>query len=155
MIWDSDKRDPYFGDEIAVEMAGGDPDDETGLLFLGEGDDDDENKVETRLDEVLRVYECEDLIPVANRILWLSAVREALGHIPPAFDLTCEEIDGLVILQEELSKKMQQDHKQLEKETAKIRSQAGSGSGSGPGPGSRRITAPSFPRPPMGPVRKF
>jgi hypothetical protein len=61
------------------------------------------------LDEYLDFYNCADLLPFINRVLWLNGVREALGHIPDWFELNREEIRSMVILREETSKKMQYD----------------------------------------------
>ncbi|MDP4272613.1 MAG: hypothetical protein Q8909_21195 [Bacteroidota bacterium] len=72
-----------------------------------EADDTDEITTDNQqLDEVIEFYDCYNLIPLAQRVIWLSNVKEALGYIPPAFELTHLEIKLLVVLQEEQSKKV-------------------------------------------------
>ena len=56
-----------------------------------------------QLKEVLEFYDCYDLLPYANHILWLHTVKEAIGHIP--FNLDFEAICCLVVLTEEIGKK--------------------------------------------------
>ena len=66
--------------------------------------DADENE---DLTKVLTFYDAEYLLPFAERVLWLSNVKEALGYIP--FELSHDEIVALVILLSEVNKKSRQD----------------------------------------------
>ena len=119
-IWGSVGVDPYTGDEIKREMAKFDSEDEAEDAIEDEkdvGDDDgdvdgdgdgDEHENE-QLTDVLEFYSCDHLLPYAQYILWLSNVKEALGHIPQDFDLDHDAIVALVILLDETNKKSQYD----------------------------------------------
>jgi hypothetical protein len=61
--------------------------------------------------------ECDDVMPFVQRIFWLSSVREALGWIPNNFDLSYEEVLGLVWLQQESNKKLQYDNWKMSQES--------------------------------------
>ena len=89
MIWGSSERDPLSGDGIKTEMQGADP--------------EEVEVANEQLDELLDFFKCQDLLPLAERILWLSDVKEALGYIPENFNLTYYEIFGLVLLGRERS----------------------------------------------------
>jgi hypothetical protein len=58
------------------------------------------------LDEVLNFYDCYDLLPQAQRIIWLASLKEVCGIIPLNIDVDYEELRLLVILNEEQNKKM-------------------------------------------------
>lgn len=96
MIWAADDVDPLAGDEIKVEMAGGDPEEIEPL----------DNR---RLDAVLEFYDCYHLLAFAQRVNWLSGVKEALGIIPESFKLSYMEIQALVVLNEEIQRKSRSD----------------------------------------------
>jgi hypothetical protein len=75
-------------------------------------DNDDDSEIATdnqQLNEVLDFYDCYNLLPLADRIIWLAGVKEALSYIPRDFGLTHLEIRLLVILHEEQNKKMSYD----------------------------------------------
>lgn len=80
------------------------PESEAEVFQSGDNDDDVwEEILNPQLAAVLDFYDCADFLPYANHILWLNAVKEALGHIP--FSLDYFDICCLVILQEEINKK--------------------------------------------------
>ena len=85
-----------------------------------EDDDDDADEEDENLNEILTFYDADYLLPFVERILWLSTVKEALGHVP--FKLSHDEIVAMVILQTEINKKSQYD-------INKSKIQSGSGSG--------------------------
>lgn len=91
-------------------MAGQDPDSEFGEV---------ENP---QLTSVLDFYDCDYLLPYVQRILWLSSVKEAVGRIPDDFHLSYDEIEGLVILAEEIHKKTLYDHQRVSSETSRVSS---------------------------------
>ena len=62
-----------------------------------------------KLEEFVEFYDCADLLPFAMHIVYLYNVKEALGSIPPSFDLSHQEISALVMLQSEYSMKSQKD----------------------------------------------
>ena len=84
------------------------------------GKDPDEEEVPNdQLDELLDFYECWDLYPLAERIIWLSDVREAVGHIPKDFSLSYQEILGLTaLMQEKRLKEAYEAHKMRQKSQA-------------------------------------
>ena len=103
-----------------------------------DGDSDDEHieeaPVNDQLQEVLDFYDCGDLLPFVQRVVWLNTVREALGYIPVShFQLNYEEIVALTILIEENQKKMQHDNLNLRRESREAQSRARAGA-SGPTP---------------------
>lgn len=73
-----------------------------------------------QLNEVLDFYDCFDLLPLAQRILWLYHVKEALGYIPPAFGLAYLDIQLLVILQDEQAKKVAHEQRKMKMEQRKM-----------------------------------
>jgi len=109
IIWGTAEQDPYIGDQIKAELVNKDPDEE-----------EIPNPI---LDEYLEFYDCDDLLPFANRVFWLNGVREALGHIPNWFNITHEEIRSLVILREETSKKMQHESFIAKREASQTKAQ--------------------------------
>lgn len=56
-------------------------------------------------------------MPFVSRIFWLVSVKEALGMIPPNFDLSYDEILGLVWYQQEVAKKMGYDSWKMSQES--------------------------------------
>lgn len=113
MIWGMEGRDPMEGDEIRA-------------AFAGEDLDELEPPENTLLNEVIEFFKCEDLLPFAYRILWLSAVKEAVGYIPNYIPLDYEELRGLVVLEEERGKKLASDHYRMKQETDRTRTQSAS-----------------------------
>jgi hypothetical protein len=97
VIYGSEGRSPYQDDEIYAEMN---PQPVIEDLFVADTEEEISN---VQLRQVLEFYDCYDLLPYANHILWLSTVKEAIGRIP--FDLGYEEICYLTLLSEEVSKK--------------------------------------------------
>ncbi len=95
--------------EIIEETDEDDEDDE-------EFDPDDLSAGNEQLGDVLTIFDCADLLPLANRVIWLANVKEALGYIPEWFKLTYQEIKLLVILKEENSLKMACDSYQTKRE---------------------------------------
>jgi hypothetical protein len=63
------------------------------------------------LEELLTFYECHDLLPYAQHIMWLASVKEALGYIP--FNLDYFTIRCLTVLQEEVNKKSVKDSQEM------------------------------------------
>lgn len=109
-------RDPMEGDEIRA-------------LFNGDDIDDivqPENYMLTEILEHPSFEGCEELIPFANRILWLSAVKEAVGYIPDYICMDYEELRGLVVLQEERDKKMAMENYKMRRETDRQRQSSSS-----------------------------
>ena len=139
LIWGSADKNPYANDEIRREMGGivdldidDDTDDErTGGLFSNRNGEEEElnnddpydeiAKTNPQLAAVLRYYDCEEIIPFCERIMWLGNVKEALGKIPDNFRIDWDEIRGLVILQEEVSKKIQHDQLESRREAESAR----------------------------------
>ena len=72
-----------------------------------EEDEDKEDDVEDKLQLVLDFYDADYLLPFAERVIWLSNIKEAVGHVP--FELSHAEIVAMVILQAEVNMKSQQD----------------------------------------------
>ena len=68
-----------------------------------------------QLQEVLKFYECEDLLPYVDHLMWLSRVKETLGFLP--FKVDYETICCLVILQEEINKKSAYDSQKMKEES--------------------------------------
>lgn len=104
MIWGNEDRDPLEYDEIRAELNN---------INL----DEVEQPNNYLLDEVLDFYDCADLLPLAQRVIWLSAVKEACGIIPQCIDVDCEELRLLVVLQEEQSKKVMYDTYRMKQES--------------------------------------
>lgn len=73
-----------------------------------------------QLKEVLDFYDCYELLPYANHILWLSTVKEAVGRIP--FNLDYDDICCLVILTEEISKKATADSQKMNEKQQSLES---------------------------------
>jgi hypothetical protein len=93
-----DDRDPMEGDELRA-------------IFNGYSEDElDEVLQEPNnafLDEVIEKFDCEDLLPLAGRIIRLSSIKEALGYIPDnLIPVDYEELQYLLIYHEEQNKKM-------------------------------------------------
>lgn len=78
----------------------------TSVLDIQVDDNDEEEPDNSQLGDVLRFYKCHELLPYAQRIIWLSSVKESLGYIPEEFGLEYLDIRLLVVLQEENGKKM-------------------------------------------------
>ena len=96
--------------------------------------DEEEVPINEQVQEVLDFYDCADLLPFIERIVWLNTVKEALGYIPVShFQLNYEEIVALTILIEENQKKMQHDNLNLRRESREAQSRARAGA-SGPTP---------------------
>lgn len=102
IIYDSAEADPYKDDEIKLEILRRDSrEGEEGREEVEEVEE-----VEAQLlDEYLEIFDCGELLPFANWIIFLGSVKEAIGHIPTNFELTYEEIKALVILADENMKK--------------------------------------------------
>ena len=98
-------------------------------------DEDDADEEDENLNEILTFYDADYLLPFVERILWLSSVKEALGHVP--FKLSHDEIVAMVILQTEINKKSQYD-------INKSKIQSGSGSGSGSGQPTSSASSPTL-----------
>jgi hypothetical protein len=114
MIYDSSIDDnPYQYDEIYNE------------LMEREVPDPPED---TRLNETLDIYDCAYLIPYVHRVMRLAQVKEALGWMPPSYNLSQLDIDCLVILKEEQDKRtvfeQNQQRKQMEAESARAKGMA-------------------------------
>lgn len=87
--------------------------------------DAEEIPINEQVQEVLDFYDCADLLPFIERIVWLTTVKEALGYLPVShFKLNYEEIRGLTILVEESNKKMQQDNLQMKRESRNVQRDA-------------------------------
>lgn len=56
---------------------------------------------------------CVDLLPFVRRLFWLCNVKEALGCIPSNFNLSYEEINGMVIVVEEQAKKIAMENRKM------------------------------------------
>lgn len=81
------------------------------LLSRGEGEEEGVTSTgNTQLDAVLDFYECDEVVPFCERIIWLANVKEALGGFPNAINLDYTEIRGLVIYSGETQKKMQSEN---------------------------------------------
>lgn len=83
------------------------------------------------LDDILEFYHCEDLLPLAQRIIWLSSIKEVLGHIPNEIPVDYEELRYLVALHEEQNKKSACDNYKLKKDSERMQSESSSGSSNG------------------------
>ena len=97
-------------------MARGHEQDSQELLSVpkeGEGDETAPEYENDRLNEVIKFYDCADLLPLAHHVLWLAAVSEATGSLD-RFDLDYLTIRLLVILKEEQSKKSALDMQQAQ-----------------------------------------
>jgi hypothetical protein len=79
------------------------------------------------LDDVLDFYQCEDLLPLAQRIIWLSSIKEVLGSMPDDIPIDYEELRYLVALHEEQNKKMAVDNYKLKKDSERIQSSSDDG----------------------------
>ena len=95
------------GDGIKAEMAGKDP--------------EEEEVPNEQLDYLLDFYECWDLYPFAERILWLDDVKEAVGHIPKNFNLSYQEIVGLTILMKEKRLKESYDAYKMRQQSRSVK----------------------------------
>ena len=73
----------------------------------------------SQLTEVLKFYDCGDLLPFCYRIIYLSNVKEALGNIPKSFQLSSQEITSLIILKSEQDKKVQKELQKNKKDANK------------------------------------
>lgn len=105
----SDEVDPYENDEIREEMNRF-PEDLSGMLEPEpEPGQEEFGSTNGYLNEVLDFYDCADLLPYANYILWLASLKEAIGYIPPDFNLSYMDMRCLVVLREESGKKMMHD----------------------------------------------
>jgi hypothetical protein len=71
------------------------------------------------LQEVIERYDCEDLLPLAHRVIWLSSLKEACGCIPNDIDVDYAEYRLLVVLGEEQSKKMAYENYKMRRENQK------------------------------------
>ncbi len=69
------------------------------------------------LEEVLDFYDCADLLPFAQRVIWLSSIKEALGYVPRYIPIDYEELQALVILNEEQNKKISYENFRLRRES--------------------------------------
>ena len=67
------------------------------------------------LEEILEFYNCEDLLPLARRIIWLSSVKEAVGYIPNYIPMDYEELQCLIVLHDEQNKKMAYENYKMKK----------------------------------------
>ena len=98
-----------------------------------------------QLSKVIEFYDCAYMLPFAERIQWLSSVKEVLGTIPSSFNVTRDEIVGLVILNSEVCKKSQFD---IYRSKQKQKSQEASNNPSAAGlPYQGRYRAPQVSRP--------
>jgi hypothetical protein len=77
--------------------------DESEITDEGEGAPPVPEVTNRDLEELLTFYECHDLLPYAQHIMWLASVKEALGYIP--FHLDYFTIRCLTVLNEEVNKK--------------------------------------------------
>jgi len=83
-------------------------------------EEEDEEIKNHQLKTVLDFYDCYDLLPYVSHIMWLSAVKEALGHIP--FSLDYRTIRMLVILQDEIGKKTAYESLKMKQDADRSRS---------------------------------
>jgi len=59
---------------------------------------------------VIEKFDCEELLPLAKRIIRLSRIKEVVGYIPEhMIPYDYEELECLLILQEEQALKMEYD----------------------------------------------
>jgi hypothetical protein len=75
------------------------------------------------LDDVLDFYQCDDLLPLAQRIIWLSSLKEVLGYIPNYIPIDYEELRYLVALHEEQNKKMAYDSYKMNEESKRLQAE--------------------------------
>jgi hypothetical protein len=103
------------------------------LNDIPEDDLDEPNNPE--LEYVLEKFDCDELLPLAQRIIWLAAVKEACGNIPDWIPIDYEEVKLLVTLHDEENKMMQfknyEQKKQMEQQQDEARSKSGGSSVSG------------------------
>lgn len=107
-------RNPMEGDEIRA-------------IFNGENPDDIEPPSNPMLDDVIDIFNCFDVLPLAHRIIWLSSVKEAVGYIPDDIPIDYEELKYLVVLQEERDKKLSYENYKMRQDSNKYKRQADSG----------------------------
>jgi hypothetical protein len=82
----------------------------------GSGFDPEEGEGRNRqLNEVLEFYDCYELLPYANHIIWLSSVKEVMGYIP--FKIEYDDIRLLIVLHEEMNKKQVKDSQDMQNES--------------------------------------
>lgn len=68
------------------------------------------------LEEIIEKYDCEDLLPLARRIIRLSSIKEVVGYIPnDIIPFDYEELEYLLILSDEQNKKIAFDAYQTKK----------------------------------------
>lgn len=92
------------GDELRAEM-GGIPLDE--IIQPGNSE----------LEYVLEFYNCDELLPLANRIIWLSNLKEIFGAIPNDISVDYEETLLLSVLLDERNKKVAYENWQMREES--------------------------------------
>lgn len=114
MIYGSADRSPYQDDEIYAEMNPKPPELED--LYVPDSEEEEISNVQLR--QVLDFYDCYDLLPYANHIIWLSTVKEAVGRIP--FDLSYADICFLTILAEEISKKATAESQRMNQKSSDL-----------------------------------
>lgn len=113
MIWGQADQDPMANDPLRLEFSGTDPEDVEGTP----------NQL---LEDLVEKFECEEYLPFAYRLIWLSSVKEVLGYIPDWFHLSYAEIRGLVILHDESAKKLAHDNWNQKQEAQRVRTHASS-----------------------------
>jgi hypothetical protein len=92
-----DDRDPMEGDELRAIFNG----------FTEDEIDELQEPSNIFLDEVLEKFDCADLLPLVNRIIRLSSIKEVLGYIPyNMIPFDYEELQYLLIYHEEHNKKI-------------------------------------------------
>jgi hypothetical protein len=106
-------RNPMEGDLLKAELNGIEDDE------IVQPDNSD-------LEYVLDFYDCDDLLPLANRIIWLASLKEVYGCIPNDIPVDYEELKLLVILHDEQNKKMAFDNYKMKKQSDEQQSKIGS-----------------------------
>jgi hypothetical protein len=66
------------------------------------------------VEEIIRIYDCEDLFDYAKHIMWLGALKDIVGYVP--FELEWDDLSALTILHEEQGRKMAYDTWQQKKQ---------------------------------------
>jgi hypothetical protein len=80
------------------------------------------------LDYVIEFYGCEELLPLAYRIIWLSGLKEIFGVIPNDIPIDYEEMLLLSVLHDERNKKMAYENWKMQQESKQAQSGSGNNS---------------------------